>query len=128
MENKNSILISVIAGLIAFILIFTFLEYNDRVISINTNEHICKEDSLQNVINQLQIDIENEEDGWDHKTRTYEQIIFEYEFGIEHIKNYYPEAYKDFHRILSYKEHYSKQDERENKKRLKNGNSVDLWR
>jgi hypothetical protein len=128
MENRNSVLISVIAGLITFILIFTFLEFNDRVESVNTDEHICKEDSLQKVINDLIIEKENDEDGWDDKEKRYEQILFEYEYGLDHLKHYHPEAYKEFHRILSYKEHYSKQDERENKKRLKNGNSVDLWR
>ena len=79
----------------------------------------CKEDSLQNVINQLQIDIENEQDGWDDKEKRYEQALFEYEFGLEHLKNYRPDAYKEFHRIIGHKEHYSHETERENEKRLK---------
>ena len=62
MENRNSVLISVIAGLITFILIFTFLEFNDRVESVNTDEHICKEDSLQKVINDLIIEKENDDE------------------------------------------------------------------
>lgn len=78
----------------------------------------CKEDSLQNVINDLKIEIENEEDGWDKKERRYEDVLFEYQFGLDHLKNYHPNAYKDFHRILGYRERYSKEIERENKQRL----------
>jgi hypothetical protein len=78
----------------------------------------CKEDSLQNVINQLQIDFENEEDGWDNKEKRYEQILFEYEYGLDHLKNYQPHAYREFHRILSHKENFTRQDEQENIKRL----------
>jgi hypothetical protein len=78
----------------------------------------CKQDSLQNVVNQLQIDIENQEDGWDDKEKRYEQILFEYQYGLDHLKNYHPDAYKEFHRIVGYKERYTIETERENKKRL----------
>jgi hypothetical protein len=73
---------------------------------------------LRNVIQSLQIDITTLEDGWDSRETLYEQIIFELNYGIDHLKNYQPEAYKEFHRILSHKEYYSHQDERENIKRL----------
>jgi hypothetical protein len=78
----------------------------------------CKEDSLQKIINQMEIDLENEQDGWDFKERRYEEILFEYEYGINHIKENYPKAYREFHRIISYRENYSREAERENKKRL----------
>ena len=123
MENRNSVLISVIAGLITFILIFTFLEFNDHVESVNTDEHICKEDSLQKVINDLIIEKENDEDGWDDKEKRYEQVIFEFQYGLDHLKNYHQQAYRDFHKILSHKEYYSHEDERENKKRLQ----IEKW-
>jgi hypothetical protein len=122
MENKNSILISVIAGLITFILIFTFLEFNDDVKSVNTDKHICKEDSLQLVINELQHTLETEEDGWDSKEKRYEDVIFEYEYGLNHLKEYQPNAYKEFHRIIGFKERFSVESERENKKRLNDFN------
>lgn len=120
MENKNTnpIAISLIFGLIIFILIFTYLEFNSRVEMDNYKQHICKEDSLQTVISQLQSDLEMEEDGWDRKETRYENVLFEYEFGLEHLKNYHPNAYRDFHRIIGYKERYSKETERDNRKRL----------
>ena len=83
----------------------------------------CKEDSLQKVIDQLQIDFENEQDGWDDKEQRYSQILFEYEYGLEHLKNYHPEAYKEFHRIVGYKEEFNHETERENKKRL----NINKW-
>lgn len=69
----------------------------------------------------MEVDLEGEEIGWDTKERRYEEIIFEYEYGIDHLKNYHPEAYRDFHRIISHRESYSREDEKENKKRLKIG-------
>lgn len=108
------------------ILIFTalvawmiFMIYSQPKIVYKTNDVVnCNEDSLQQVISQQQIDLENEEDGWDNKEKRYEQILFEYEFGLDHLKHYHPEAYRDFHRIIGYKEDYSHDTERENKKRL----------
>jgi hypothetical protein len=78
----------------------------------------CKEDSLISKINDLQIELENEQDGWDDKEKRYEQILFEYEFGLEHLKNYHTDSYREFHRIIGYKERFSVDVERENKKRL----------
>lgn len=128
MENDKIKLWQIIVGPLAVVLIILIMSkpHETTLTPIHMNE--CKEDSLQNVINQLQIEFENEEDGWDNKEKRYEQILFEYQFGLDHLKNYHPTAYREFHRIIGYKENYSHEVERENKKRLKNGNSVDLWR
>lgn len=83
----------------------------------------CKEDSLRSVVGQLKSELQIEEDGWDNKEKRYEQILFEYEYGLDHLKNYHPDAYREFHRIIGYKENFSRETERDNKKRL----SVDKW-
>jgi hypothetical protein len=122
MVNRKDTLIRLFGGTIIIVLLTIIAlkkPHNVAPLPIET----CKEDSLQNVINQLQINIENEEDGWDKKEQRYEDILFEYEFGLDRLKNYHPDAYKDFHRIISYKEKYSYETERENKKRLK----FDKW-
>lgn len=80
--------------------------------------HNCKEDSLQNVINNLQAELQMSEDGWDKKENRYEDILFEYEYGLDHLKKNYPSAYREFHRIIGFRERYSKQVEKENKIRL----------
>lgn len=95
-----------------------FMIYYKPTIIYTQNVGECKQDSLQKVINQLQIDLENEEDGWDKKESRYESILFEYELGLEHLKQYHPNSYKEFHRIIGFKENYSHETERENKKRL----------
>jgi len=77
-----------------------------------------KRDSLQNVIDSLQIEIFSLEDGFDYKEHRYEDTIFQYELGLSYLKDYHQSAYKDFHRFLAHKERYSKQDERENTKIL----------
>jgi len=82
-------------------------------------ESLQKIDSLQNVVDSLQTEISFLEDGFDSKEHRYEDVIFEYELGISYLKDYHPNAYKDFHRIIGMKERYSHELKRENTKRLK---------
>jgi hypothetical protein len=66
MENKDrSVLImGIIVSL--FGVLVSLMYFNDKPnVVIATN--ICKDDSLQKVINQLQVDIETAEDGWGNK-------------------------------------------------------------
>jgi hypothetical protein len=122
-KNTNRIAISLIVGLIIFIVIFTFLELNYRVETINYKQHVCKEDSLREVVNNLKGELEMAEDGWDKKEQRYEDILFEYEYGIGQLKENRPEAYRYFHRIIGYRERYSRDVEFENKKRL----NINKW-
>jgi len=78
-----------------------------------------KRDSLENVIDSLQIEIFMLEDGFDYKEHRYENVINEYEIGLSYLKDYHPTAYKDFHRIIGLKERYTTELKRENTKRLK---------
>jgi hypothetical protein len=118
MENKNNLLMVLLIA-IAILLSWGLSEnYNQRSAPVAIDAHVCKEDSLRNVIQSLQIDITTLEDGFDSKERRYEDVLFEYEFGIDRIRETHPSAYKEFHRIISHKESYSHEDERENKKRL----------
>jgi hypothetical protein len=128
MENDKIKLWQIIIGPLAVVLIILIMSKSHETTPTSTILNECKEDSLRRVISDLQIEIENEEDGWDKKEKRYEQTLFEYEMGLEHLKHYHLTAYKEFHRIIGYKENYSHEVERENKKRLKNGNTVDLWR
>jgi hypothetical protein len=118
MENRNNLLLILLIAVVILLswgLTENFNRYNAPILETKS----CKEDSLQNVINQMKIDIENEEDGWDEKEKRYESILFEYDYGMEHLKHYHNEAYREFHRIISHKEYYTKENERENKQRLK---------
>ena len=118
MENndKSTLIIGLIIGSI-FGVFVSLIRSNDKP-NVVTSTNICKEDSLQNVINELQMDLKMQSDGFDSKERRYEDVIFEYEYGIDHLKNYQPQAYREFHRILSHKENFNRQDEQENIKRL----------
>ena len=75
-------------------------------------------DSLQTKIDSLQMEIHSQAQKFDNTEKKYKEILFEYELGIDRIKNYHPRAYEDFHRILAYREDYSREAEIENKKRL----------
>ena len=75
-------------------------------------------DSLTRVVDSLQMEIHSQAQKFDNTEKKYKEILFEYELGIDRIKNYHPKAYEDFHRILAYREDYSREAEIENKKRL----------
>ena len=127
MENKDTSVL-IFGAIISLFGVFVSLMYfNDKPTPVVTTI-ICKEDSLQNVINELQMDLKMQSDGFDSKEKRYSEILFEYEYGIDHLKNYQPQAYREFHRIIGHKERYSIDTEQENKKRLSHGDSVDLWR
>jgi hypothetical protein len=117
MENKKDFLIRVFGGVIIIVLL-TIIAIRQPHDMIPQPIETCKQDSLQNVINELQMDLKMQSDGFDSKERRYEDVIFEYEYGIDHLKNYQPQAYREFHRILSHKENFNRQDEQENIKRL----------
>jgi hypothetical protein len=94
---------------------------NPKVIQTN---QISQTDSLQNVVDSLQTELESQAKRFDSKEKEYNKVIFEYEMGIDRIEKYHPKAYEDFHRILAYKEEYSREGEMENKKRLKSINNA----
>ena len=117
MENKDTSIL-IFGAIISLFGVFVSLMYfNDKPTPVVTTT-ICKEDSLRNFIIELQMDLKIQSDGFDAKERRYEEIIFEYEYGVDHLKNYIPHAYREFHRILSHKEYFSRQDEQDNIKKL----------
>lgn len=93
----------------------------ENVVPYNTVEN-SRLDSLQDVINGLQAQIEAKDEEFDEREVKYRDIISEYEIGIGYIKEYHNEAYRDFHRILSHKESFRREDEKENTERLTNFN------
>ena len=117
MENKNQYFGLMLIGIL--LLWITYMMLDKPLVIYNEPKTNCKEDSLQQVIYQLQSQIKNDEDGWDKKEQRYEDILFEYEYGINRLKETHPEAYREFHRIIGFKEIYSRETERENKLRLK---------
>jgi hypothetical protein len=117
MENKDRSVLLIGAIVSLFGVLVSLMYFNDKPIPVVTTT-ICKEDSLQNIINELQVELESQADGFDYKEKRYSDILFEYQWGIDYLKDYQPQAYREFHRILSHKENFSRQDEQDNIKRL----------
>ena len=117
MDNKDRSILIMGAIVSLFGVVISLMYFNDKPTPVVTT-NICKEDSLQNVINELQMDLKMQSDGFDSKEKRYSEILFEYEYGVDHLKNYQPQAYREFHRILSHKEIFNRQDEQDNIKRL----------
>jgi hypothetical protein len=122
MDNKRNFIIANIL-VIVILIIAIGLSMNHSKVNITKAEEsystsLQKRDSLQNVIDSLQIEIFTIEDGFDYKEHCYEDVIFQYELGLSYLKDYHPNAYKDFHRIIAHKERYSHEVQRENTKIL----------
>ncbi len=115
-KDKSFLLFGAIISLFGFMGTMVFLNYNEK--NTPNNSIVCECDSLKNVIDSLQSDIRILEDGFDEKEKRYSDVINEYEIGVSYLKDYHPNAYQDFHRIIGMKEHYSRDLDRENKKRL----------
>lgn len=129
MENKDTTTSLVIV--ISIIMLLTIIVLNKPHDTIPPQiNNVNKEDSLINVISNLESELIKETEGWDSKERRYEEIIFEYEYGLSHLKETHSEAYREFHRIIGYRERYSRELEKDNKKRLniENGNTLDVRR
>jgi uncharacterized protein YaiE (UPF0345 family) len=113
-----------IVGIIAMTIVSIGFSMNDKDKSVvamsRENYHIQTHtiDSLTKVVDSLEMEIHSQAQKFDNTEKKYKEILFEYELGIDRIKNYHPNAYEDFHRILAYREDYSREAEIENKKRL----------
>lgn len=122
--NTNTTLKITLGTILIVGIIAVGLSLNKRdkpVVTINRENYTNQThtiDSLTKVVDTLKIEIITLEDGFDYKEHRYEDIIFQYEFGLSYLKYYHHTAYKDFHRIIAHKERYSHEIERENKKTL----------
>ncbi len=125
MDNRN-LKLFVLSIVVIQVLTFLFMKSDLYVYSERSSGYVnvenSKLDSLQDVINGLQVQIEVKDEEFDEKEIRYRDIISEYEIGISYIKEYHDEAYRDFHRILSHKEVFRREDEKENNERLTNFN------
>jgi hypothetical protein len=125
MNTNTSLKIGLATLLILGIIVVGGLSLNHKdkpIVALSKENYESKIktiDSLQNVVDSLQLEIFNLEDGFDSKEHRYEAVLFEYELGISYLKDYHPKAYKDFHRIIGMREDFSHEIERENNKRLK---------
>ena len=125
MKNHRNIYLLVFFVILTSISVFLITRSDRSVKSENFSNKVLANaptDSLQRVIDDLQIQIETNNNLYDERETKYEQIIFEYEIGISHIEKYHNDAYRDFHRILAHKERFNREDENENIKRLEKNN------
>ena len=122
MENNKVIIVGMITTMMITIVVGLTMNRNKENVTNAEESYMSslqKIDSLQSVVTDLQTQLQIQEDGFDKKEQRYEDILFEYEYGLERLKETHPSAYKEFHRTLSFKERYSRDDERDNEKRLK---------
>lgn len=103
----------------AMIAAMIYMIYDKPQIADDGLKTNCVEDSLINVIHNLEIQVEEARKENDQARNKYEDILFEYNYGLERLKNYDINAYREFHRTIALTERFSTESEIENKKRLK---------
>jgi hypothetical protein len=114
-----------IVGIIAMTIVSIGFSMNnkDKPVVAMSRENYTNQtytiDSLTRVVDSLQTELQSQAQRFDNREKEYKETIFEYEFGISWIEKYHTNAYEDFHRMLSHREQYSREDAIENKKRLK---------
>ena len=99
------------------------LSMNNRntpiVETINTNELLVENQKLKSENDSLIAELEQTNQLFDRKEEKYIKVIARYEYGIDWIKSYHRNTYEEFHRILAFKETYSREAEVQTKKELK---------
>lgn len=115
--NKKDIKVRVMLSLI-IVGMMGYMIFDKPEIAYDNIKTNCEEDSLRGIVDSLQAKIESDSRKFDIKEDNYKRIIDEYKYGIDRLETYHPKAYEDFHRVISFKENYSRVDEIENKKRL----------
>ena len=120
-NSVKSVTFFVLGSIIWLILYVSVIKPKNTPIveETNTNQLLVENQKLKSENDSLRAELQSQAQRTDFKEKKYKEILFEYELGIDRIKNYHPNAYEDFHRILAYKEDYSREAEIENKKRLK---------
>jgi len=85
MEKTNNILMITLVAVIILLswgLSNNYKTYKTEIQVVTPN--VCKEDSLQKVIDSLNTDLEILNDGFDYKEQRYEEIIYELEQKYKH--------------------------------------------
>jgi cell division protein FtsB len=85
----------------------------------NTNQLLVENQKLKSENDSLIAELHQTNQLFDNKEKKYIEIIARYEYGIDWVKSYHRNTYEEFHRILAFKETYSREDEVQTKKELK---------
>jgi len=85
----------------------------------NTNQLLVENQKLKSENDSLNAELQHTNQLFDKKEKKYIEIIARYEYGIDWVKSYHRNTYEEFHRILAFKETYSREDEVQTKKELK---------
>jgi hypothetical protein len=85
----------------------------------NTNQLLVENQKLKSENDSLIAELGQTNQLFDRKEEKYIKVIARYEYGIDWIKSYHRNTYEEFHRILAFKETYSREAEVQTKKELK---------
>lgn len=119
MENKKELLVRIIMGVTIVLLLTTMIMKSDQTNTVApAPPSVSNDDSLLNVIDSLSTQVVSLESELDQLEKKHDEVVFEYELGLTHIEKIHPDAFKEFHRFIGFKEIYTRETKAENKKRL----------
>jgi hypothetical protein len=113
------LIIAIISGAILLTAVWWTATYKKDGTVTKPEAIVCKDDSLQNVIDSLTTEYEIQREGWENKEKRYENIIFHYQYGLGYIKDYDPSTYKKIVRIAMLREDFSYDVEKDFKEQVR---------
>ena len=116
--GKKIAMIAFIACVLLFQIFFWTILYPRNHTAPEPITTECKADSLQIVIDSLNLEFETQREGWENKEKRYENIIFHYQYGLGYIKDYDPLTYQKIIRIAMLREDFSYDVEKEFKEQV----------
>lgn len=110
-----------LGSMVWLVFYMTILKPNNTPVveETNTNQLLVENQKLKSENDSLIAELGQTNQLFDKKEENYIKVIARYEYGIDWIKSYHRNTYEEFHRILAFKETYSREAEVQTKKELK---------
>ena len=120
-NSVKAAMLFLLGSMVWLVFYMTILKPNNTPVieETNTNQLLVENQKLKIENDSLIAELGQTNQLFDRKEEKYIKVIARYEYGIDWIKSYHRNTYEEFHRILAFKETYSREAEVQTKKELK---------
>jgi hypothetical protein len=120
-NSVKAAMLFLLGSMVWLVFYMTILKPNNTPVieETNTNQLLVENQKLKSENDSLIAELGQTNQLFDRKEEKYIKVIARYEYGIDWVKSYHRNVYEEFHRILAFKETYSREAEVQTKKELK---------
>ena len=120
-NSVKAAMLFLLGSMVWLVFYMTILKPNNTPVveEANTNQLLVENQKLKSENDSLIAELGQTNQLFDRKEENYIKVIARYEYGIDWVKSYHRNVYEEFHRILAFKETYSREAEVQTKKELK---------